>query len=146
MTAACPATVRRTSTTSPSDPGITVIDTKTHRGKIRRDWEGGLFTQRRTVLRINARDQTKLIAGVEKQIGYVRAALAELNLAHEIDVRGALCFPNVNGLPLVGQIEIRGIIVNGPKPVAGLAARPGTLERATVERVLGHLAQALPPA
>lgn len=126
--------------------GITVIDTKTHRGKIRRDWEGGLFAERRTILRINGRDQTELIAGVEKQIGYVRTALATLSLGHEIDVRGALCFPNVDGLPLFGQIEIRGIIVNGPKPVARLAARPGTLEQAVVERVLDHLARALPSA
>jgi hypothetical protein len=126
--------------------GVTVIDAKTHRGKIRRDWEGGLFTERRTILRVNGRDQTKLIAGVEKQIGYVHATLAELDLAQEVDVRGALCFPNVDGLPLFGQIEIRGIIVNGPKPVSRVAARPGTLERAVVERVLGHLARALPPA
>ena len=126
--------------------GITVIDAKTHHGRIRRGWEGGLLSERRTVLRINGRDQTKLIAGVEKQIGYVHATLAELDLAQEVDVRGALCFPNVDGLPLFGQIEIRGIIVNGPKPVARVAARPGTLERAVVERVLGHLAQALPSA
>lgn len=126
--------------------GITVIDTKTHRGKIRRDWEGGLLTDRRTILRINGRDQTKLIAGVEKQIAHVRAALAKLSLSQEIQVRGALCFPNVDGLPLFGQIEIRGIIVNGPKPVARLAARPGGLDEVLVGRVSGHLAQALPPA
>lgn len=126
--------------------GITVIDAKTHHGKIRRDWEGGLFSERRTILCINDRDQTKLITGVEKQIGYLRAALARLSLGQEIEVRGALCFPNVDGLPLFGQIEIRGIIVNGPKPVARFAARPGTLEQAVVERVLGHLAQALPSA
>ena len=126
--------------------GITVIDAKTHRGRIRRDWEGGLLSERRTILRINGRDQTKLITGVEKQIAHVHAALADLDVAQEIDVRGALCFPNVDGLPLFGQIEIRRIIVNGPKPVARLAARAGTLEQAVVERVVGHLAQALPPA
>jgi Nuclease-related domain len=80
--------------------GITVIDAKTHRGKLRRDWEGGLFSERRAILRINGRDQTKLITGVEKQTGYIRAALAKLNLGQEIEVRGALCFPNVDGLPL----------------------------------------------
>lgn len=126
--------------------GITVIDAKTHRGKIRRDWEGGLFSERRMILRINGRDETKLITGVEKQIAHVHAALANLNLGQDIEVRGALCFPNVDGLPLFGQIEIRGIIVDGPKPVARLAARPGGLEQALVERVVGHLAQALPPA
>jgi hypothetical protein len=60
--------------------GVTVIDSKTHRGKIRRDSYGGLFVERRTILRIDGRDQTKLITGIEKQIGYVRAAVAGLNL------------------------------------------------------------------
>lgn len=55
-------------------------------------------------------------------------------------------FPNVDRLPPFGQIEIRGIMVNGPKPVARLAVRPGTLAQTVVERVLGHLAEALPPA
>lgn len=126
--------------------GVTVIDAKTHRGKIRRDWEGGLFTERRTILRIDGRDQTKLIAGVEKQTGYVRAALTQLDIGDAISITGALCFPNVERLPLMGRIEIRGIIVDGPKPVARLAARPGALEPDVVERIWGHLAQALPSA
>ena len=126
--------------------GITVIDAKTHRGRIRRDWEGGLLSERRTILRINGRDQTKLITGVERQIAHVHAALSDLDLAQEIDVRGALCFPNVDGLPLFGEIEIRGIIVNGPKPVARLAARPGPLEPDVVRRIWGHLARVLPHA
>lgn len=126
--------------------GITVIDSKTHRGKIRRDWEGGLFAKRRTILRINSRDQTKLIAGVEKQVGYVRAALTGLGIDEEIKIAGALCFPNVDGLPLLGQIEIHGIIVDGPKRVGRLAARPGTLDAHVVQRIWGHLARALPSA
>ena len=126
--------------------GVTVIDAKTHRGKVRRDWEGGLFTGRRTLLRINGRDQTQLIVGVEKQIGYIRAALAELDIGDEIGLAGALCFPNVDGLPMFGRIEIRGIIVDGPKPVARLAARPGALEPGVVHRIWGHLAKALPSA
>jgi hypothetical protein len=94
---------------------ITVIDAKTHRGRIRRDRDGGVLSERRTILRINGRDQTKLISGVENQIAHVHAALADLDVAQEIDVRGALCFPNVDGLPLFGQIEIRRIIVDGPR-------------------------------
>ena len=37
--------------------GVLVIDTKTHRGKVKTDWVGGLFAGRRTVLLINGRDQ-----------------------------------------------------------------------------------------
>lgn len=126
--------------------GVTVIDSKTHRGKIRRDWYGGLFVERRTVLRIDGRDQTKLITGVEKQIGYVRSALGKLDLGHELDVTGALCFPNVDGLPWFRRIEIRGILVDGPKPVSHLAARSGPLDSETVERIWTHLGRAFPSA
>ena len=124
--------------------GVTVIDAKTHSGKVTRDWHGGLFAERRTILRIDGRDQTKLITGIEKQIGYVRSALAALDLGHKLDVAGALCFPNVEGLPWFRQIEIRGIVVDGPKPVSHLAARPGPLHSETVERIWTHLARTLP--
>jgi len=126
--------------------GVTVIDTKTHHGKIRRDWSGGLFVERRTILRIDGRDQTKLITGVENQIGYVRGALSALDTDTTIDIAGALCFPNVDGLPWIRRVEIRGILVDGPKPVARLAARPGSLEPDAVQRVSDYLARAFPPA
>jgi Nuclease-related domain len=74
--------------------GVLVIDTKTHRGKIKTDRVGGLFGPRRIVLEINGRDQTRLVDGVERQVTYVRDALGE----SAIEVRGALCFPNVEGL------------------------------------------------
>jgi hypothetical protein len=123
-----------------------VIDSKTHSGKIRRDWYGGLFVERRTILRIDGRDQTKLITGVEKQIGYVRSALAKLDLGHKLDVVGALCFTNVEGLPWFRKIEIRAIVVDGPKPVSHLAARSGRLDSGAVERIWTHLGRAFPSA
>jgi len=52
--------------------GVTVIDTKTHRGNIHVDRVGGLFSARRSVLMIGGRDQTSLIDGVERQIDLVR--------------------------------------------------------------------------
>jgi hypothetical protein len=123
-----------------------VIDTKTHRGKIRRDWYGGLFVERRTILRVDGRDQTKLIAGVEKQIGYVRAALQRFDSTPPIDIAGALCFPDVDGLPLLRRIEVRGILVDGPKRVAQLAARAGSVEATAVEAIWSHLARTCPTA
>jgi hypothetical protein len=35
------------------------------------------------------------------------------------------------------RTEIRGIVVDGPKPVARLAGRPGSLEAGFVERAWG---------
>jgi hypothetical protein len=105
-----------------------------------------LFSERRTVLQIDGRDQTKLVTGVEKQIGYVRGVLSQANEETALDVVGALCFPNVDGLPLFGRIEINAILVDGPSRVARVAARPGTLTPDAVQRIWSRLARAFPPA
>ena len=104
--------------------GVSVIDTKTHRGKVRVERVGGLFAPRRSLLLIAGRDRTQLIDGVERQIELVRAALAGVGV-QSIDVRGALCFPNVQGLPVLAELSVRGVLVSGPRPVAKLARRAG---------------------
>lgn len=125
--------------------GVTVIDSKTHHGPVSVERVGGLFSPRRSELRINGRDQTELIDGVEDQIEYVRAALAKANVL-DVDVRGALCFPHPDGLPLFGQLRVRGIIIDGPRPVAKLAARPGALSADVIQTLWRRLDQAFPPA
>jgi len=125
--------------------GVTVIDAKTHHGKIRVERVGGLFSPRRSVLRIAGRDQTRLIDGVERQIELVRAALASFG-EDSIDVRGALCFPAADGLPLLQQLSVRGIVIDGPKAVAKLARRQGQLGPDAVERIWRRLADSFPPA
>jgi hypothetical protein len=125
--------------------GVTVIDSKTHRGEIRVDHVGGLFAPRRAVLLINRRDQTRLIDGVERQVGYVRAALRDLG-GPDVELRGALCFPNVDGLPLFRQPCMRDIIIDGPKSVSKLAARPGSLRPEDIDRVWRTLAHRFPAA
>lgn len=125
--------------------GVTVIDTKTHHGKVKLDRVGGLFAPRRTVLLINRRDQTRLIDGVERQVAYVRTALSRAGEG-EIDVRGALCFPDPDGLPLLRQLVVRDTVIDGPKPVAKLAARPGPLGAGTVDRLFRALGASFPPA
>ena len=124
--------------------GVTVIDTKTHRGKVRTNRVGGLFSPRRTVLLIGRRDQTRLIAGVERQIDYVRSALN--GIADHVDICGAICFPNADGLPLLGQLAVRDVIIDGPKPIARLTQRPGPLNDELVDRVWHHLGHRFPPA
>jgi Nuclease-related domain len=128
-----------------SPGGITVIDTKTHHGKIRLERAGGLFTPRRSVLRIKGRDQTGLIEGIERQIEYVQVALARFG-EDGIDVRGALCFPDVDGLPLFGQLKVRGVVIDGPKRVAKLARRPGQLDLDAIECLWRQLADSFPKA
>jgi Nuclease-related domain len=125
--------------------GVTVIDSKTYHGAVRVDRIGGLFSPRRSVLLIGGRDRTGLIVGVERQIGYVRSTLGRLEM-DGIDVRGALCFPNVDGLPLFSELRVREIVIDGPKRVAKLARRPGLLDAAAIERVWVHLGRSFPPA
>jgi hypothetical protein len=125
--------------------GITVIDTKTHRGKVQLDRVGGLFVPRRTVLLIDGRDQTKLIDGVERQIGDVRSALSGIGY-EDVEIRGALCFPGVDGLPLLKQLSVRDVVIDGPKPLAKLANRPGPLAAEAISALAAELGRLLPPA
>lgn len=94
------------------------------------------------MLLIDGREQTRLIDGVERQLGYVRAALGDSS----IEVRGALCFPNPDGLPLFSQLSVRDIVIDGPKPIAKLARRPGPLNADRIDQIWRELGQAFPPA
>jgi hypothetical protein len=125
--------------------GVTVIDSKKYKGKVRVERVGRLFSPRRDVLKINGRDQTKLVAGVEKQLQYI---LSSLRTAHydAVDVRGALCMIEVDGLPLIRSLSVRGVLVDGPKRAAALAKRPGELAPEIVDKIWRHLAASFPTA
>jgi len=125
--------------------GVTVIDTKTNRGPVRVERVGGLFAPRRSALMIGRHDRSGLIKGVERQIGYVKSALKRAGHV-DVDVRGALCFPDPDGLPLVRQLKVGEIIVEGPKPIAKLTQRPGAFDTETIDRMWNVLGQAFPPA
>lgn len=125
--------------------GVTVIDSKTQKGEIRVDRVGGLFSDRHSVLLIGGRDRTSLIDGLERQIEIVRSALTR-NSAQDVEVRGALCFPSPDGLPLFKKLTIRNIVIDGTKPVAKVARRAGPLDHDRVEKVWRQLAAAFPPA
>jgi hypothetical protein len=123
--------------------GVTVIDTKNYRGKVRVERVGGPFSARSEVLKIDGRDQTTLIDGVERQIQHVADALRAAG--HDgIDVRGALCMIDVQGLPLIRSQSVRGVLVDGPKQAAALANRTGDLPPEKVELLWRHLAAYLP--
>jgi hypothetical protein len=98
------------------------------------------------VLLINGRDRTHLVDGLERQIAAVRTVTAEL--AAELDVRGALCVPNLDGLPRLGQLTMRSgtIAIDAPRGVAKLARRHGPMLQEFIERIGGHLARRFPPA
>ena len=121
-----------------------MIDSKTHRGEVRVERVGGLFSARRSILRIGGRDQSKLIDGVEWQLRLVSATLTRAGI-DGLDVRGALCFPDPDGLPL-RQLSMRGIVIDGPKSVAKLARRAGPRSAGQVDEIANQLATLFPVA
>jgi hypothetical protein len=125
--------------------GVTVIDSKAIRGQVRVRRVGGLFSPRRSILLIAGRDRTRLVDGVERQVDAVREALDELAVG-EVDVRGALCFPDPDGLPVFGQLKVRDVVVDCAKPVARLAGRRGCLSPAMFDRLERCLAASFPAA
>lgn len=124
--------------------GITVIDAKTVKGKVRVESVGGLFGPRRRELRIKGHDRTRLIYGVRGQAEAVRALLAQREIA--IDVRCALCFASVDGLPWFRRLEVEGVLIDGARRVAKLATRPGAHTAEEVDRIVRLLAAVLPAA
>lgn len=122
--------------------GVTVIDTKKLKGRVRVTRRG--FLHRHAELRVGGRDRTVLVAGVEDQARAVRVVLARHGLA-DVPVSGALQF--VDGdLPLFGLPAIRGVTLGWPRKVARLARRPGALSPDEVTRVAQLLDRELPPA
>ena len=127
--------------------GITVIDTKSARGRLRIQKRGGFLSPRHEQLLLNGRDRTDLVHGLERQIAAIQTVIAEL-AAGELDVRGALCFPTIDGLPRLGQLTMRSatIAIDAPAGVAKLARRHGPITQDLIERIGGHLARRFPPA
>jgi len=127
--------------------GVTVIDTKSTRGRVQVTKVGGLFSPRRELLLINGRDRTSLLDGIERQIEAVRTALIGLGLS-DVDVRGALCYPNIDRIARLSQLRARDqlITIDGPRGIAKLSRRRGQLDNTLVRQLAEELAKRLPPA
>ncbi len=61
-------------------------------------------------------------------------------------MRGALCFPSPDGLPLLSQLRVRDVVIDGPKPIAKFARRPGPLTADTIDDLWQVLGTAFPEA
>lgn len=125
--------------------GITVIDTKNYRGKVRVQRVGGLFNERRTILTIAGRDRSRLVEAVEAQIEIVRTVLAGSEYK-DVGIEGALCFADVDGLPLLSHQQLRGVAIDGPRQIAKLANRPGSLGEEAIAQIWRQIGRALPAA
>jgi Nuclease-related domain len=126
--------------------GIYVIDTKRYRGEIR--IVKPLFGQPK--LTIARRDRTKLLAGLEKQVAQVQAAISDL--AADVPVIGCLCFVAPqgllaeSGLPTFRTLRINGFALYSPRRLARQLKRRGPLGTERALALHAALAMRLPPA
>jgi hypothetical protein len=126
--------------------GVYVIDTKRYRGKV--EVRKPLFHE--PVLKIDGRDQTKLIHGLAKQVAAVEAAL--FDFAPDVPTHGCLCFvaPEgllaVGGLPLLRTLAIHDYALLDPRRLAKRLNRAGPLTPERSQSLLEHLARRFPRA
>jgi hypothetical protein len=120
--------------------GVCVIDAKRYaNAQIRVRRVGGLFTRRRDELLVRGRVRNDLVAGLDKQVAAVRAAL-EAGGHGDVPVVGVLCF--VDGLfPLFERgFRVGDRLVVSPRKLAQVVAIPGPItedERYDLYCVLG---------
>lgn len=121
--------------------GVYVIDAKRYENaQIRVRRVGGLFSPRRDELLVRGRVRNNLVAGVEKQVAVVRAALDAAGLG-DVPVTGVLCF--VDGLfPLfVKRFVVGATSVVPPRGLVDLVATRGPItdeERYSLYCLLGE--------
>jgi hypothetical protein len=62
------------------------------------------------------------------------------------DVRGALCFVDVDGLPTLGRLSVAGVAVCGAHGAARLARRDGSPDPSVPSMLAHEVERAFPPA
>jgi len=123
--------------------GVLVIDAKKYQGRPHLRVEGGILRERTEKLMVGSRDATKLVDGVHKQVGLVRAALGDET---PVPVRGFLCFVNADWPLIGGSFNTRSVSVLWPKKLASIVSEPGPLSESEVAAAHQRLADAFPIA
>jgi hypothetical protein len=104
----------------------------------------GIFGARAELLRDGAQaDRTALVAPLRERAAVVRQVIEDM-----APVVGALCLDGAaddDPLPL-RPVRVEGVLVGGPREVAGLAARDGDLQDYELAALVDLLDGALPPA
>lgn len=114
--------------------GVWVIDAKRYVGRLRIESRGGLLRSPVQTLRVDGRDRTKLVDGVERQVAVVREALGAP--ATDVGVHGVMCFVKAE-LPLLVRLQVRDVLIDGPRRLGRRLAQPGPLEEGRIESERG---------
>ena len=120
--------------------GVYVIDPKRYAGRPTLKVEGGLLRPRTEKLLVGGRDRTKLVDGVLKQVGLVRAIVGD-----DVPVTGVLCFIDADWPLIGGAFTTRGVEVLWPKKLYPRLTAP-TPSQVDLDALHRALAAALPPA
>ncbi|MCG2804654.1 nuclease-related domain-containing protein [Propionicimonas sp.] len=122
--------------------GVYVIDAKRYRdSRPQLRHFGGLLRPREELLYVGGRDRTKLVAGMHKQLGLVKAALAD---RPEVPVHGVLCFLDADWPVFGGSFVIGGVHVLWPKKLRAMLTEPGTLDADQIADLQWQLHEAFP--
>ena len=122
--------------------GVFVVDSKRYvnrRPELR--VEGGILRPRVELLMVGGRDRTNLVDGVDKQVGLVRAALAD---QPDVPVRGMLCFIDADWPLIGGDFMVRDVGVLWPKKLSRLLTAPGPLAPDRIAELQWQLHEAFP--
>jgi hypothetical protein len=124
--------------------GVTVIDTKSSRGRVRLGTTGVI--NRREQLLVNGRDRTSQLDSLERQMLAVAGVLVQ-NDAGDVSVFGALCFPFMRREWLHYSRARDGLImVDDPAHLAKQLKRSGPIGVEDIDRLAELLSAALPRA
>jgi hypothetical protein len=124
--------------------GVTVIDTKSSRGRVQIA-TGGILNRREQLL-VNGRDRTSQLDALERQIARVAETL-DRNDASDVGVLGALCFPFMRREWLHYSRAREGLItVDDPAHIARVVKRAGLLGHEEIDWLAETLAAAFPSA
>jgi len=122
--------------------GVFVVDAKRYQNA-RPDLrvEGGLIRPRQELLIVGGRDRTKLVEGMHKQLGLVRAALAD---QPDVPVHGVLCLVDADWPLIGGSFTVQGVSVMWPKKLKALLAEAGPLDADRIADLQWQLHEAFP--
>lgn len=121
--------------------GVYVIDAKRYQGRPQLKIDGGLFGPRVERLLVGSRDCTKLVDGVLKQVGVVRALLET-----DVPVRGVLCFVEADWPLLGGSFTTRSVQALWPKKLQSQLQAEGPLTAEAIAELHAAIARMLLPS
>jgi hypothetical protein len=120
--------------------GVFVIDAKAHSGKV--TIARSLFGEAK--LKINGRDWTRLLDGLDRQVAAIHDAL-QRTWHSDVPVQGVLCFTTAD-LPFYRTAKMRGHWLMYRKALAKRLNAEGSLQAPEIEAIARDLQQMLPAA